>query len=255
MYLAALSVELRRGFARKIRYPLEFASETLAVYLFLMAVTLATKDPEAAASRLTCLLAAFFCLGPLQGPSRLVTDDVCPGAVEQLCVSPVGLPGLALIRDIAGVVEFMPTAAILSLAVRVTAGVRIFIPTVPGLIALVAMRGGMLGLGLSLGALALLFRRVGGLVNLVSMGVFALGFGVGASGPGWLVRAGAFFPYTRCLPTIMAAGTGGAEATGLATVGSLAGCAVLTSVYLGAGLVLFYWAERVARDHGLVGKD
>ncbi len=69
-------------------------------------------------------------------------------------------------------------------------------PKLSALVPLILMRLGMLGMGYVLGGIALLAKRIGGgLVNLISMGLFAVAFVPVDAKKGLVAAVSRFLPY------------------------------------------------------------
>lgn len=238
--ISLLVYELRAELQRKLAGPMEFIAENVAALVFLcIAMAGAGRLPDAAgggvgfASR---FLLAFFCMGAVQTVPRLVTDEPGAAILEQLCMSRIPLWRLALVRDVAGAILFVPMAAVLAAAACAITRVRMTLPPAGALFPIVMMRVGMLGPGFALGAIALLNRRAGPLINLASAAMLALAFAAPhQAGGGYIALA---FPYTAWqLPLLAASGTTWAGQVSIEWHVLLA--CVASIVYLAAGIAMF----------------
>ncbi len=269
MNLYAIRVEIKRGLIRKVRSPVELITETLAAYIFLTVAILAASGravtsggaegatflSRPADELLFSLVCVFFCMGALQGVARLVTEEPGSGIVEQLSSSQIPLWRIGLIRDVASIANFVPNIAIVVMAVSVTTGARMPSPRLSVLVPLVLMRLGMLGIGYALGGIALLATRIGGLVNLVSMGLFAMAFAPPDATTGIIELISRMMPYGRCYRMACEVAFGRAAIGDYLAGGALASAAILAVSYFVAGVAIFNKAFAIALDRGALGKS
>jgi hypothetical protein len=265
--------EMKRGLLRRVRSPLEFITESLAVYIFLVVAVFAASgrvpipsgmvvsppgdsQGRAASEVMFAFACVFCCLGAVQGTSLLATEEPGTAILDQLAMSVFPLWAIALLRDIASFVSFIPSMALIMGAVSLTTGVRLPRLAVSALAPIFMMRLSMLGIGYALGAVALLVKRVGGLVNLVSMAVFALAFvPVRQQGVGALCVA---FPYRWWYGLAADLTFGGKEAAQLLAGGvagpSMALASTMTLVYFLAGLLAFNAAFHASLRRGSLSR-
>ena len=269
MNLYAVWVEIKRGLIRKARSPVELITETLTAYIFLTVAILAasgrvvTSGSAASAGFLSrsadellfSLVCVFFCMSALQGIARLATEEPGSGIVEQLGSSQIPLWRIGLIRDVASIVNFLPNIAFILAAVSVTTVARMPLPRMSALVPLVLMRVGMLGIGYALGGIALLAARIGGLVNLVSMGLFAMAFAPPDAATGVMGFVRRVMPYGRCYHMAHEIVFGRAAIGDYVVGGALASAAILAVSYFIAGVAIFNKAFAIALDRGALGKS
>lgn len=271
MNLRAVWIEIKRGLIRKIRSPVELMTETLAAYIFVTAAVLAASGRAVASGAggvagagflsrpadelLFSLVCVFFCMGALQGVARLATEEPGSGIVEQLSSSQIPLWRIGLIRDVASIANFVPNIVLIVVAVSVTTGARMPPPRLSALVPLILMRMGMLGIGYALGGIALLAARIGGLVNLVSMGLFAMAFAPSDATTGVMGLIRNMLPYGRCYHMAHEIAFGGADIGDFLAGGVLASAALFAAAYFIAGVAMFNKAFAVALDRGALGKS
>lgn len=270
-------LEVKRGLLRRARSPLEFITESLAAYIFLVVAVFAASGRVPTPSGMAisppggllptgrapgevmfAFACVFYCLGAVQGASLLSTEEPGTAILDQLAMSSFPLWMIALVRDIASFVSFIPSMALIMGAVSITTGVRFPWPAASSLAPIVMMRLGMLGIGYALGAVALLVKRVGGLVNLVSMAVFALAFVPVREWRGALGALGIVFPYRWWYGLAVDLTFGGTEAArrlarGVAGPG-MALAFAMTLVYFFAGLLAFNAAFRASLRRGSLSR-
>jgi len=213
---------------------------------------------RAASEAMFAFACIFCCLGAVQGASLLATEEPGTATLDQLAMSAVPLWVIGLLRDIASFVSFIPSMALIMGAVSLTTGVRFPWPAAVALAPMAMMRLAMLGIGYALGAVALLVKRVGGLVNLVSMAVFALALAPIRQLDIGLGALGIVFPYRWWYGLAADLTFGGSETAGLLARGVARPCvalaSIMTLVYFFAGLLSFNAAFRTSLRRGSLSR-
>ena len=269
--------EVKRGLLRRVRSPFEFITESLAVYIFLVVAVFAASgrvpmpsgmaasasaseglQSRPASEAMFAFACVFCCLGAVQGASLLATEEPGSAILDRLAMSAFPLWMIALLRDIASIVSFVPSMTLILGAVSLTTGVRFPWPAAAALAPMFMMRLCMLGIGYALGAVALLVKRVGGLVNLVSMAVFALAFVPARQWGGALGALGIVFPYRWWYGLAVDLTFGNKEAAQLLAGGAagpgMALASATTLLYLFAGLLAFGAAFRASLRRGSLSR-
>lgn len=243
---------MRKEVQRKFSNPLEFVAETTATLIFLSAAILASERTGGGGEAFaTSFMLVFFCLGAIQSIPRIATEEPGSAVLEQLCISQHPLWRLALARDAASAVMFVPTMAVISLGCRLITGIAPAIPPVGAIAPILLMRMGMLGVGYLLGAVALLNKRTGALINLISMGFFALAFAPPtAAQPQGAALA---FPYTAWIRPIRSIIDGIPLKSALSPRNALAAC-VVSCVYIALGVLAFGAAFKRALASGSLSR-
>ncbi|MEA4882643.1 MAG: hypothetical protein VB144_03095 [Clostridia bacterium] len=275
--LAILWVEMKRGFTRKLRSPVEQIAEVFAVYVFMAGAVLgvtagraATAERGGAAVSAACIrlgahgspgqemlfgfCAVFLCLSALQSAARLSTEEPGSGILEQLCVSSAPLWRIVILRDIASMISILPDIAVIVAAVSVTTGVRFASPPPGACLPMGIMRMGVLGMGFALGGVALMSKRVGALVNLVSMGLFAMVFAGDPASSGWRRTLEMVVPFGPCYRMARDIAFRGMSLQHFASTGILWTSMAACASHLVIGIVLFNLAFRWAAQRGLLTK-
>ena len=267
--------EVKRGLLRRARSPMEFVTESLAVYIFLVVAVFAASgrvpvpsamatmasgglQGRAASEAMFAFACIFCCLGAVQGASLLATEEPGTATLDQLAMSAVPLWVIGLLRDIASFVSFIPSMALIMGAVSLTTGVRFPWPAAVALAPMAMMRLAMLAIGYALGAVALLVKRVGGLVNLVSMAVFALALAPIRQLDIGLGALGIVFPYRWWYGLAADLTFGGSGTARLLARGVARPCvalaSIMTLVYFFAGLLSFNAAFRTSLRRGSLSR-
>lgn len=251
-----LLAELRRSWTILWRYPLQAVSGmllTLMIFLGMLAGVRYVAGPTAQfGHRLDSVLVGYllwnalvFAMGEiaagLQGEARI-------GTLEQLYITSAGGTRIFLARAIAGqTVVLVLTVGILGILLLSTGtGLRfppeLFLPLITALAT-------CYGLGFMLGSFALLFKRIGPLVQMAQFGLLALvmlpfeTWHADAANPYYLLP---LVPGAALLRDLMA--------RGLALNPAIFGVAVANACfYLTLGVLVFQWAERQTKRRGLLG--
>lgn len=176
-----------------------------------------------------------------------MTQEATLGTLEQLAMSPYGLLRVLLAEYTAGIVsEAVFVAAFLLLGESVTGrSVHVDAVTLAPLVVLLLLQ--VLAIGLVLSGLAMVFKRVVSLTNLIQFAFIAAVAAPVESHP-WL----RFAPI--CLTNAMirdATVTG--RTLGAMPRADLVFVAALSAVYLAVSVVAFLRLEAVARERGVIG--
>lgn len=253
--LRILYIEMWRFFRSLVRYRLELLGSILSAIVVLGLFFLGVRylaGPAVLGDRLEALviglLAWTLSFSLISNAASTLTEESLTGLTEQLAMTRPGLLGLVLIRALVSTVQIGLLNIPVILAVLVFSGVRLNVVSacLPPLFTLLL---GSAGLGLAMGALTLIYKRVGQLLNLaqfVVLGLFLPRFEQ-LSRP-WDGLA-LFLPLTPSVSALrLSLGQGAEPAIGLLLAGSLNALA-----YLALGMWLFRRSFRTARRHGLLG--
>jgi len=257
MSVTMLGAEFRRTARMARSYWLEYAADLLLYIVgFLLLITIfsaasASYGPEGYLSTLIGYTVLKICASAMADIARIVSEEARTGTLEQLfvlSVSPgmvfiVRSQGILLNRTIRGLLMAFILAAILGILQPVPlAAVVVFGLTVAG----------ACGLGFALVGLVLVYKRVGGAIELLWQ---MLVFFTGALAPIYNPLLGAFsmlLPLTLGITCLRAIFIDGASAAELWRSGLLPGLLINTAFYVASGSVLFTWGQRRARQLGIL---
>lgn len=258
--------ELRREAILLVRYPLETVSRLvwnlgfalLIFFGFSAAVgSQASSLPgfeEGNVGRLLGLLTTYIAINGLGNAAELIAEEVQTGTLEQAALSPPPLVVVVLLRDLASYVEMLLRfALVLAIACLVT-GVRLHLDVPAYIVLLTLMYLGMEGIGLMLGGAGLIAKRITTLAQFAVMLVFGLAIVPLAELPAWTRPLVAGFPFTNALEQLRAVAVGGTSLGHLWATGQLPGLLAGAGTWLVAGLVVFAFAERKARELGTLNQ-
>jgi len=255
--LSLVAAELKRTWTLQKRYPLDLvvgmAMMGVSFYaLFLGAQYLAGPATQFG-DRLDSLIIGYglwtLVVMSMNGIALLIQGEARTGTLEQIYLSSYGALRVILTRAAAGLMVSLTTSVAMLLIMLVVTRRELHFPLAT-LLPLATVVVGAHGLGLTLGALALVFKRVQEMMRLFQFSLLALVIlpveqwhGVA----GFLGMSLPVAPSAGQLRDLMARGTGFDPGFFALTVTN-----ALAYFLLGVGL--FLWASRVARKRGLLGQ-
>jgi ABC-2 type transport system permease protein len=187
----------------------------------------------------------FFCLNNL--PQDLATE-AREGTIEQLALSVLGLRGAVLVKVATRTCIYTALTIVVLVVVMAATGQWLDLRPAVTLPVLIATAASAQGLGLVVGGLVLLYKEVGGLLQLLAFVPFGLSI-VPRAQLGGLTD---FLPLVKGRGLLSDLMIHGADVTSAVVVGELAGVALIGSAYLALGLVAFRFCDRVARRRAVL---
>lgn len=184
--------------------------------------------------------------------ARIASGEARTGTLEQLFLFNLPVGSMFLLRSLGIAVNYALRGLILALTLGLILGILPPIPITAWLVFLLTLAGAG-GLGFALAGLGLVYKRIGGMLQLLWQ---LLVFFTGALAPiqnslfGIAAKA---LPLTWgiiCLRSIL---VDGQTVSFLWQNGSLAGLLINSAFYLGVGMLLFDWGQRQARHLGVLG--
>ena len=204
--------------------------------------------------RLVGLLITYIAINAINNASEMLLEETQTGTLEQAALSPPPLVLILLMRDMASYIEMLIRfALVLGVAVLIT-GVKLYldIPTLCLLLTLMYL--GLEGVGMMLGAAALLYKRIATLAQFAVMLVFGLAIIPLETLPKWMGVFTENFPFTKALIIIRQSIVEGVPFSDLFANGSLISLVVNTVIFLTLGILAFFAAERKARQWGTLNQ-
>lgn len=246
----------RRRALELIRYPFEFFVTIGALYAIFLALFLGAKalgGPGTRTSTAISGLAVGYVVFILtqqtfQAFGAMLMNESATGTLEQLAMSPYGLATVLLGDFAAQSVMNSFTFGAVILPIMATTGHWLHFDVLSIVPLVVLMMGSVVGLGLAVGGLATVFKRINGVVAVLQ---FSFLFLVAAP----VDR----YPLLRLLPVAYPNFVLRRVLVRGASLGSLpaANLALMVAVVLGwlvIGLAVFARMEREARDRALLGQ-
>jgi ABC-2 type transport system permease protein len=254
--------ELRRELILLVRYPFELVSKLIwnlgfALMIFFGFQSVGGGLPgfeQGQMGRLLGLLITYIAINGISNATELIAEETQTGTLEQAALSPPPLVLILFFRDLSQFLEnLIRFALVLAIAMALT-GVRFHLNVGAISLLLFLMFLGTEGIGMVLGAAALLYKRVATLSQFAVMLVFGLAVLPLDKLPGWMALFVDNFPFTKALLLLRQVAINDVPLQTLAANGALAGLLVNALVYLGLGWLCFLWAERTARDWGTLNQ-
>ena len=254
--LTIFLVELQRSWTTVRRYPLQAVSGALMTFLLFLALLAGIRYVAAPTAqfgdRLDNVIVGYvlwntlvFAMGNI---SAGVQGEAQMGTLEQLFLSPWDGATVFLVRALAAQTVTLATNAVILCALLIVTGTTLHFP-----LALVypiaAALAACYGLGLTLGAAALVFKRTGAVLQLSQFGLMALvvvPYESWSNKPALLTNALPLVPSAALLRDLMARGHS-------LDLPQLALAAVNGVAYLALGRVAFRWGERETKVRGSLG--
>ncbi|MBO1438788.1 ABC transporter permease [Meiothermus sp. CFH 77666] len=178
-------IEFWRYLRAFFRYPLEVLGGVLGavvVFALFFSGVRYLAGPALFGERLEALVASLLAwtlaFSLLSYIASTLTEEALAGLLEQLALTRPGLLGVVLVRSAVSLFQIGLLNIPVFLAILLTSGARLDFPPLT-LLPLATLFLGALGLGLLLGGLALVYKRVGqimGLLQFLFLGLFLIRF-------------------------------------------------------------------------------
>lgn len=258
----ALKAEIKVGFIKAARYPIQTLTSVIILYLLFVGVFYGSRSiagvvntPSADFARSATEAIAgyvlwFFALISIDSMSQNISEEAQTGTLEQFYLSRWSFPLMLFLRFLSSIlvslVILIPLLLLLSLSTGVVLEPRLG-DTLPVILLTIL---GLCGFGYLLGAVTLLFKRIGNAMTLVQFGLLFLCLPPVEQLPGPLRLIALSLPLNqgvKLLRRVMVAP--GSEIS----AGDFLPLILNSAAYLLVGIAVFRWAERLARDRGLFG--
>lgn len=177
------------------------------------------------------------------------------GTLEQMYLSPLPSWLLTIGLQVASIVEAAISALLLSLFIELVVQVPLPLHWA-ALIPLVLLVLGSVGYSLILGGLTLLFKRLEILKELFQIVVLIFGGVLVPLDhlPGWMATIARFLPLTPGVEVLRKTLLDQVSLGRLSNDGTLLWLVGSAAAYLGLGIVIFRWCERIAKRKGTLGQ-
>jgi len=176
-----------------------------------------------------------------------VVSDATTGTLEQISMSSLGLANVMIVRSIANLIINLVVCFVVLFAVMSTTGYWLNIDVLPLLVFIILGIFSILGISLIIGGLALIFKKVKSLINVIQYFLIGLVFSYSDSLISLMLP---FKPTIRGVYRIILGGNSFMDFSILDY-----GIIVLNSaVYFFIGLYVFNQCTKVAKKKGLMGQ-
>ena len=241
--LVLIGFELRSMFRRRLKTPVALALEGAGVGLFMLVLEnlLSTMGMSSVAERQVMFISSVLALPALQGFHKMISEELATGTAETLFQIENGPISAMLAKDISSIASLL---LILPFTLFVMRFSRHFDPSfaIRYILPIFVMRTGLLGLGMLLGSVTILFRRTSAVVNLTSIIMIVTSLGV-SMGKGVLAQIAAVTPH-GLLAKMLQEGKGPSD--------MLMGLALVSALWITAGLMAYNLSVKRARKFGFL---
>lgn len=254
---AMLGAEFRRTLRMARSYWLEYAADLLLYvvgFLLLIAVFSAASanyGPQGYLSTLIGYTVWKICASAMADIARIASEEARTGTLEQLFVSSVS-PGMVfVVRSLGILLNRTIRGLLMAFILAVILGITQPIPPL-AVVVFATTVAGACGLGYTLVGLVLVYKRVGGAIELLWQ---MLVFFTGALAPIQNPLLGAFsklLPLTLGIDCLRAIIIDSATAAELWQSCLLPGLLIVNAFYLILGGIVFEWGQRRARQLGVL---
>lgn len=178
LWWTVATAELRRGWLIKRRYPLDLIFSMAGSIVFLVTVAAGAMmvmggrialDP-AWAPRIWGLVLSGLAGSALSGGIGYINQHTYTGTLEQIALSPVSLPGLVVLRQVTSLLVGLPYLLLYGV------GLWWFFPAfgrpADMALAVLVVYFGMMGLGLVIAGLAVIFKQVQSVLGFMVMALY-----------------------------------------------------------------------------------
>lgn len=239
-----------------IRYPFELVFGFIAAYVIFLVVFFAARTfggaGVATGDSLSAIVVGYVVFTILQQAFQdfggYFSAEASQGTLEQLAMSRYGLLTISVTDFFVQAIFQILRLGIVIVPIMATTG-RWLTFDLPSLLPLLVLTVvGVVGLGLALGSLALVFKRVSGVISLVSLGILGL-----VAAPVDRIGLLKLLPVAHgnyLMRQVLVHG----ERLWEFPAGQIALLGGVSGAYLLVGCVVFRAMERVARDKALLGQ-
>jgi ABC-2 type transport system permease protein len=258
----ALRMEIRLAFVKMVRYPLQTLTSLLVVYILFIGMFYGSRFlagvgkesyagfSHSATQAITGYVLWFLSLFAIDSMSQNIAEEAQTGTIEQLYLSRWDFSLMLFLRFTAAFLASLAMLVPLFFLLVLTTGVSFAwqLGTAIPVIAVTAI--GLCGMGYLLGALTLIFKRIGNAMTLVQFVLLFLCLPPVEQLPAPLRYFALSLPLTQGIQLLRSTAPDSSSQIHLSNVLTL----VMTAlVYLGIGLTVFRWAEATAKERGLLG--
>jgi ABC-2 type transport system permease protein len=263
-----LQAEFVRDITTSLRYPIELLAGLFIMFVLFMALlmgakTLAGGALQGGSQELMVLRYCmwFLAIIAINSMSVDIENESRQGTLEQLYICAPSFLGLLWTRGTVHLLTGSTMVIVLSLLLQLTTGHWLHLSVAalgPVLLTVALCVAGLLGFGLILGGLSVLFKRVGQLASIMQFGLFFLAFVDLSKLSPALAAVVANLPFTRGVDILGRLLGDPADARTLSPANpelwTMLGWLTLDSaVYVVLGSLVFSALERRARRGGALG--
>lgn len=253
-WLKILRAEFTREVTTALRYPLELGTGVFIMYVIFMGIfsgarAIAGSGAMAGVEGMQIAFCMwFFAIIAINSMSVDIEGEARAGSLEQVYLCSPGFTATLWIRGIAHIILGSAAVVALAIAIQATTGRWISVPP-GGALALAACAllsvAGVCGLGIVLGGLSLVYKRIGQTAALVQFGLFLLAFSDTATSSGLAGAIARHAPFTSGIWLLRQISAGQPLPSAALVV-----LALESAAYVVVGTLVFDALKRVAMRAG-----
>lgn len=260
LYLFKVSME--KSAIELIRYKFNTISDILSLYALFISMFLGIKifgtsmnvSSLSLGNTLEGFVVGYFMwtimMMAYSDTSYSIINDASRGTLEQLSMSNLGLHNILIVRSICNLLVNLLISIVLLFIIMYTTGYWIHIKIVSILIPIFIGIFSILGIGLIFGGLALIFKKIQSILNIVQYFLIALLLPLPAS---FNPIISSLIPFKPCSEMVFGTMINGASFTefSLFDYRIMIGNSI---VYFGIGLLIFNYCSKLAKRKGVLGQ-
>lgn len=247
--------ELKRSFIEVTRYPVDLVSGIVVLYVFFLLIFLGARalisgptGGETVSGIVVGYMVWVISIFSYSSTTSTLTLESTAGTLEQMSMSPFGLPRVLATKFVAGLgIQLVTMGAILVLMMATT-GRWLHIDVLSLFPLLVLTVAGVFGVGLAIGGLAVVFKRIQQLLQVVQFLFVGL-----IAAPLDRVPFVKYLPLKWGTELVSRVMIDGVPITRM-PLGDLVFLVVHAAAWVAFGLLVFRRLERVARDRALLSQ-
>jgi ABC-2 type transport system permease protein len=189
------------------------------------------------------------------GVSTELVGEAQAGTLEQIALSPTPAPLLLLGRVAALLASTSLMIGLVGVVLALLLGIHL--PVGPaGLVVLALTLAGLLGFGLLLGGLTLVFKQIASLADLLQNAILFLNGALVPIErfPDWLAALARLVPTTQGISLLRRVVLDGQSLAAVWADGSLGNLTIHAAVFLAGGWLAYAWCECIAKRQGSLGQ-
>lgn len=257
--LLAFHAEMQKGFRLLWSYRFNSVAELIGMAIVFVGISFLLGrgeiDAEEVASTLLGYLVWFFGSTAISDMSYDLTEEARAGTMEQMFMSPVPVGVIVMGRVCATMVTALLEVLLVGIAVIVLMNIPLPL-RLQGIPVFLLTMVGLLGFGFVMGGIALIYKQVNSIANLVQTTlIFLTGALVPVSFfPEWLELLSKLLPSTQGIIVLRNVVLENQSLLAAWNDGSLILLVINSAVYFVGGWLFFLWCENRAKKQGTLGQ-
>lgn len=259
--LLVFKAELMRWLILIKRYPIVYISSIVSLYIVFLGIFFGSGNinrfgPQIMADTLIGYLMWMFVLSAIGDLSSSIINEALTGTYEQLSINPVGSTWILFSRSITRILDSLILVVFNLVLITSTTGIRLDIKVGPTLLILLLSILGLYGFGFILASLALIFKRIGPIAQVLQ---YAFLFLTGAiipleNFPEIIKVISSSLPLTSGIKAMQLLINDQYPLSQVLREPVFSNLLINSSIYVFAGILILFIADIIARKKGLLGQ-